>query len=315
MKRDTCQRLQKKGARVKITCNKRLQIRTLSISLAGIMWCVCTAGASQEPYDLDLKELRRPPVRRAKDQGATHKPKVSVPASPAAGGENSSYTVRQGDHLFLILMQRYGLSNKAAEEIIPEIMRLNGIRRPESLAVGQRLIIPLPPITDAAAKTTSLSGQKQLPSPPPESAAEPPQPTDTNHVREIAVNPSRPCLLARDVAEQLEVRISALPPFIDAEGINMSYNVRKIAVVCGVEAAEAYTLERLLAGVGVKLLLFKEDETPRAVIEGVAGGLGIAFSVTAADTAAVLPLTYLFPAAIAGKDLRLTLRPGLPALR
>lgn len=290
------------------TCTKRLQIRTLSISVAGIVWYVCTAGAAQEPYDLDLKELRRPPVRRAKDQGPTHKPRFSAHPSPAAGGENSSYTVRQGDHLFLILMQRYGLSNKAAEELIPEIMRLNGIRRPESLAVGQSLIIPLPPVTDAAAKATAQSGQKPFPSPPPESAAVPPLPMDTHLEREITANPSSPCLLARDVAEQLEARISALPPFIKTEGVTMSCDVRKIAVVCGLEAAEAYTLERLLAGVGVKLLLFKDDETPRSVVERVAGGLGIPFSVTTADTAVELPLTYLFPAAIAGKDLQLTLR-------
>jgi len=131
---------------------------------------------------------------------------------------------------------------------------------------------------------------------------------DTHLEREITVDPSRPCLLARDVAEQLEVRISPLPPFIKTEGITMSYDVRKIAVICGLEAAEAYTLERLLAGVGVKLLLFKDDETPRTVVEGVAGGLGIPYSVTTADTEAELPLTCLFPAAIAGKDLRLTLR-------
>jgi hypothetical protein len=307
--------LQKKGARVKITGNKQLQTRTLAISFACIVWCAFTAGAAQEPYDLDLKELRRSPVRRENVRRPPHKPKLPTPVSPAAGRENSSYTVRQGDHLFLILMKHYGLSSKAAEELIPEIVRLNGIRRPENLSVGQRLIIPIPPVTEAAAKTTLQSDQNPLPSPPPESAAVPPPPMDTHLERKITVNPSRPCLLAREVAEQLEARISELPPFIEAEGVTMSHDVRKIAVVCGLEAAEAYTFKRLLAGQGIKLLLFKDDEAPRAVIEGVAGGLGIPFSVTTADTAAELPLIYLFPAGIAGKDLRLTLHPDLPVLR
>lgn len=285
---------------MKTTRNKRWQIRTLTISLAGIVCYVFTAGAAQEPYDLDLKELRRPPVHRTKSQRKTHKPKLSVTAPSLKGGKKSNYTVRQGDHLFLILMKHYGLSNKAAEKLIPEIMQLNGMRRAESLSVGQRLIIPLPPITDTAAETASERGRKTLPSL---------QQAETLHDREITVTPLHPCQLAREVAEQLSLQISALPPFIGAEGLNVSCDARKIAVVCGLEPAEAYTLERLLAQQDVKLLLLKNDEPPKSVIEGIAGRLGIPFSVAVADNAAGLPLTYLFPAAIAGKDLRLTLRP------
>lgn len=215
----TRQGFRKKEQRVKTTRNKRWQIRTLTISLAGIVCCVFTAGAAQEPYDLDLRELRRPPVHRTKSRAPTRKPKPAVTA--------------------------------------------------------------------------------------------PPQQADTLHDRKIAVTaPFHPCQLAREVAEQLNVQISALPPFIVAEGINVSTDIRKIAVVCGLEPAEAYTLDRLLAQEGVKLLLLKNDETPKSVIEGVAGGLGIPFSATTAGTAVDLPQTYLFPAAIAGKDLRLTLLPG-----
>ena len=296
-----------------MTCNKRLKIRTLSISMAGIVWCAFAAGAAVGPYDLDLKELRRPPVHPAKDQAPPKAIRESVPAPPIAGKETSSYTVRPGDHLFRILMQHYGLSNSAAERLIPEIMRLNGIRSPKSLFVGQRLTIPLPPVTDAAAKTSSEGGQKTPISPPPETAAAPPHATEPYRVQEITADRSLPCRLVREVAEQLGAQVSALPPFIKADGASISYDALKVTVTCGLEPAEEYTLKRLLTPQGGRLLLFKADEAPRTVIEGMAGTLGFSFRLTSPATAADLPLTYLFPAAIAGKDLRLTVSPVAPA--
>lgn len=303
-----------KEDRVNRTCYKLLLIRTLSITMTGIAWCAFAAGAAQGPYELDLKELRRPPVRRAKDKEPAGAREPGA-ATIKSGGESSSYTVRKGDHLFRILMQSYGLSNKAAEELIPKIMHLNGIRRPEGLSVGQRLTIPLPPITTAAAKAASESGREPPPSPPTESAAAPPYPAETHYERELSADQSRPCLLARDVAEQLGVHISGLPPFIEAEGASMSYDALKVTVACVHDPAEAYTLGRLLTPQGGKLLFFKADESPRSVIEGVAASLGFSFRLSSADTAAELPLIYLFPAAIAGKDLRLTIRPAVPAAK
>lgn len=297
---------------MKRACDSRQQILTLFISLAGIVLCAFVAEATQEPYDIDLKELRRPPLRRAKEQRPSHRAKGPVPATATAKGKNSSYTVRPGDHLFLILMQRYGLSNEAAEKLIPEIMRMNGIRKAESLSVGQRLTIPLPAVTDTRLESNS---RKSGPFPQPESADVQPHATDTTLLREVVVPPSRPCRLAREVAEQLGVRVSPSSPFMDTEGLNMSYDALKIAVVFGLAPAEAYTLERLLALQGVKLLLFKSDTAPRTVIEGVAVALGIPFRLSNADTAAELPLTYLFPAAITGKDLRLTIRPDTPTAK
>ncbi len=296
---------------MKTPCNRQLCLLTLYLSLTGAVWGALSAGAAQGgPYDLDLKELLRPPVRPSKGQGQPKTANKVVPAAPNTGGKTSVYTVRQGDHLFLILMQRYGLSNRAAEELIPEIMRLNGIRRPESLSVGQHLTIPLPPVSDTAAVTTAQTGRETSPSPPPESASAALQPADTLYVREIAVNRSRPCLLAREVAEQMGVSVTALPPFIEAEGAGMSYDALKVTVICGLDPAEEYTFRRLLTTHGARLLFFKADETPRSVIESIAGTLGISFRLTSADTTAELPLTYLFPAAIDGKDLRLTIFPA-----
>lgn len=269
--------------------------------LAGIVLCTFEAGAVQEPYDIDLKELRRAPTRRTTDQRSHHK----STATPDSTGEQSSYTVLPGDHLFLILMQRYGLSNKAAEQLIPEIIRLNNIRKAESLSVGQRLLIPLPPLIDTATKAERFSL--------PESAAAPNQTTVTHHVREMAAAPSQPCLLASEVAEQLGVRVSALSPYIDADSISLSYNNIEVIAVCGLGTAEAYTVERLLARHNIKLLSFKTDETPRSVIERIAETLGISFDILNTDKNAELPLTYLFHAVIDANDLSLTIRPDLPA--
>jgi hypothetical protein len=269
---------------------------------------VLAEDAVGEPYDIDLKELRRPPVRRAKEQ-PPREPIESVSSTPNAGQENSSYIVRYGDHLFLILMQRYGLSNEAAEKLIPEIMRLNGIKNPKGLLVGQRLTIPLQQVKDNASNAPSKKSRKTIkPSPQPESAGA----TKTPDIREIAASASRPCSLASEVAKQLGVSVSALSPLIYAESVSVSNDALKMVVVCGLEPAEAYTLERLLARHSQKLLVFKADEVPRKVIEELADRLGISFHLSNPDTATELPLTYFFPTAIDGKGLMLTIRPDLP---
>lgn len=282
-------------------CDRRQQIRALAILLAGIVLYVFEAGAVQEPYDIELKELRRPPVRRTKDQRPPHestKPVASVISDTK--GEKSSYTVLPGEHLFLILMQRYGLSNRAAEQLIPEIMRLNNIRRPESLSVGQRLIIPLPPAISTATKSVR--------SPLPESVFSPPI-----HVSEKTMPPSQTCRLAREIAEQLGVGVSALFPFIDAKDISLSKDNLQTVTVCGLGTAETYTLKRLLARHKIKLLSFKTDETPHNLTKVFVGTLGISFNVFNTDAAVQLPLSYHFQSGIAGKDLNQTIRPDLPA--
>jgi hypothetical protein len=187
-------------------------------------------------------------------------------------------------------------------------MHLNGILKAESLSVGQRLIIPLPSSKDTAPNTASQKNrQKSSRSTQPGSA----KTTDTPHLRKVVASASQPCPLARNVAEQLGVSVSAFFSFLDAESISVSYADLKVAVVCGLAPAEAYTLERLLARHGVKLLVFKGDETPRIVIEELANRLGISFRLSNPDTATELPLTYLFPTANSGKDITLTIRPDV----
>jgi hypothetical protein len=119
--------------------------------------------AAQSPFDIDLKELDRenpavPP--KAEKKKAPTKAKKEAPAvapakhekvqhkPAAAAGEAESepgyirYTVKPGDHIFKILVTRLGMSNEAAERLIPEIIRVNHITNIKKLTVGRTLLVP-----------------------------------------------------------------------------------------------------------------------------------------------------------------------------
>ncbi|GAM07988.1 hypothetical protein OR1_00258 [Geobacter sp. OR-1] len=83
---------------------------------------------------------------------------------------SSRYTVKPGDNLYLILMGRYGLSEKEADAVIPRLKEMNGISDIRSLRVGSTITIPLggksarPGRTGAVrpAKGTGQSASQQL---------------------------------------------------------------------------------------------------------------------------------------------------------
>ena len=52
------------------------------------------------------------------------------------------YTVRRGDTLVTILTSRFGLSERMAESLMPEILEKNGITRHTVLNIGQEILIP-----------------------------------------------------------------------------------------------------------------------------------------------------------------------------
>lgn len=56
--------------------------------------------------------------------------------------QGSVYTVKQGDHLFKILMRDYGLTNDEADALIDKIRHENNIHDIRRLRVGQKIIIP-----------------------------------------------------------------------------------------------------------------------------------------------------------------------------
>lgn len=118
----------------------------LLLALVGL----ATAAHAAAPFELDLKELDRQnaaPEKPEKKKPAKAKKSTATHARAAREEAASSggvvrYTVKPGDHIFKILVSRFGMSNEAAERLIPEIIRLNNICDIRKLTVGQTLLIP-----------------------------------------------------------------------------------------------------------------------------------------------------------------------------
>lgn len=122
----------------------------LLLALVGL----ATAAHAAAPFELDLKELDR---RNASPEKPEKKPEKKKPAKAkkstpkhargakeeaAVSGEFARYTVKPGDHIFKILVSRFGMSNEAAERLIPEIIRINNVCDIRKLTAGQTLLIP-----------------------------------------------------------------------------------------------------------------------------------------------------------------------------
>lgn len=129
---------------------------------------ICQPGsgvAEQNNFDIDIKELHHTPPKQSRRAPHVKTREKTVSADDSKEGF-SSYTVRPGDHLFLILMRHYGLSNNAAERLIPEVMRLNGIHNPHGLTVGKQLTIPLPQQQERTAKFARKKSAQTTPEQP-----------------------------------------------------------------------------------------------------------------------------------------------------
>jgi len=96
------------------------------------------AHAIDPRFDLDPRLLDRT-AEPAADEKQGRPSRKAVRSAPGM----SEYTVRPGDHIFIILMREYGLSNAEAEALVPEVKRLNGISDIRRLQVGRSLRIPL----------------------------------------------------------------------------------------------------------------------------------------------------------------------------
>ncbi|MBU5612007.1 LysM peptidoglycan-binding domain-containing protein [Geomonas azotofigens] len=115
--------------------------------------------AAPPEFQIDIKELDRqkPPAASKPAQKPAAKqqkqaPKKKEPAAKAQheakkehaapGGEQIRYTIKPGDHIFKILVGHFGMSNEAAERLVPEIIELNDIKNIKTLEVGRTLLIP-----------------------------------------------------------------------------------------------------------------------------------------------------------------------------
>lgn len=305
-------------------------LRTLLFALAGMAICASGAGAARDAFDIELKELKPAPSRSTaadKDtfdielkelrpapgrrDAAPRPARPSKPASdtpPPQAGRESSYTVRPGDNLFLILIRQYGLSNSAAERLIPEIVRRNNMSEAQKLTVGQRLIIPLP---GKARKATDISPHTEPPAAQPPAPPLTAPPAENPQEREIVLMGAPPCQLARNVAKKLGLQIPPLSALSHPDSVSVAYDGQKMGVTCELPPAEAYTLERLLTPHGIQLLVFNGEVPPRRVVEELADRLGITFWLADEHASDELPVTYIFPAANPDeKGIRLTILPA-----
>lgn len=263
------------------------------------------ALAAQESFEIDVKELRRPaqsgaatPDRRVAPRKVSRPATASPEADTAHATSYSTYTVRPGDHLHLILARHFHLSDKAAEQLIPEIVRLNNISNPKALTVGQRLKIPLPAVLKknpvrSAKVPVSVSGPDSSPSPLSVPQPTIPAPTKTL-VREVTVPMSHPCTLTRSVVEQLGYLAPDVNMLASEGAFAAACGDRKLVVACGLSVDETYTYQRMLALSDVGLLVFKGDEPANRVMDELAGHLKLDAQIVTPDAHFNLPLTYLF---------------------
>ncbi len=147
------------------------------------------ALAADPSFEIDIRELDRTktvPATPKKKPAKTSRPAPAKAHSrkkggpvPAGNAGYARYTVRSGDHIFKILMKDFGMSNSAAEALVPEIIRLNRISDIRKLTIGQTILIP----TDARHRRAAApeKGSPESPAPGKQTVAETPQPAQATH--------------------------------------------------------------------------------------------------------------------------------------
>lgn len=121
----------------------KARVLFVSIVCLGSLFCASGGYGAMDPrFELDPQTLAGA-KSAAKTQAARDKKRARrTPAHKSAPAKADTYTVKQGDHLFKILMRDYGLSNNEAESFIEEIKRENNIYDIKRLKIGQKIIIP-----------------------------------------------------------------------------------------------------------------------------------------------------------------------------
>ncbi len=109
------------------------------------MFCAVAVHAAMDPrFELDMKALDGSGAPLKSSAKSEKRPAKARAGKLVEGGASRGaiYVVKQGDHLFKILMRDYGLSNNEAEAFIEEIRRENNIYDIRRLKVGQKIVIP-----------------------------------------------------------------------------------------------------------------------------------------------------------------------------
>lgn len=276
--------------------------------VAAVMIIHQSALAAPNDYEIDLKELPRITRHHSADaEQRQHKRRTE--AEPQTGktdksGNESVYVVQPGEHLYLILMKKYGLSDPEAGRLIPKVMQLNGISSPKGLKAGQRLRIPLPAggrSRSAASRDSVAAFRSEPPAAAPAGPAQPAPPQVSQpaaHPLEaeiVSVLSEPSCKLARNLVKKMGLLASSSSPGIKGvESVEAAVAGRSVTVICGLSEAERYTYERLLAPGGRQLLFFAGNDSADCVVKKLADSLGLTFQKRDSDTSA-LPQTYIFP--------------------
>lgn len=308
-----------------IAAEDSFEINLKELSPAKAQHRTGTGIAAQDSFEINLKDLA-PAKAQHRTRQHVEAPKRQIPPEAGQTTESSIYTIRPGDHLFLILIRSYGLSNKAAEQLIPEVMRLNGISNTHGLTVGQRLTIPLPTPHERPSKVARRKTQDAVPVPaqpqtqqaaasePAAARLEQPAPAQLPaepSYRQLTVSAAAPCPLAHAIVEQLGLLAPQILPMPGEGAFTAASAGLRTVIACGLSSAEAYTYERLLTRHGAQLLIFNGNEPYRRVVEMVANNLGLSYRPADPDAVRELPLTYIFSAfGPNGQDVHLTINPA-----
>jgi hypothetical protein len=155
----------------------KLKISWLVVLLLVFVLPLRKGFPADSPFEIDIRELEKGPAKTEAAPGKVIRPGKS---SGQSAEKFRKYPVRNGDTVYLILTRRFGLSARKAENLIPEVLRINNITRNTTLSVGRMLLLPAglresaapvktpraalaPPVT--AATQPAVSAQPQVLSP------------------------------------------------------------------------------------------------------------------------------------------------------
>lgn len=274
-------------------------------------------AAPPAQFEIDLKELDRQKAPAApkpeKKAVKKAKPPAASPADkkvePGTKSGYIRYTVQPGDHIFKILVGELGMSNEAAERLIPEIVRINDIDNIKALKVGKTLLIP----TQAKPQRPSKVAKQAKPrekkvatpaeTPPPSEAkaapAAPPAAPAAEPKAEAPLPPAVPetvtwiCSVGKaDTAAVVDSLLNALSatwsrnktiqsgagaatPFSVRVDRHFEFKGGRYIVTLGDFDPYSYTMSRVLETAGYKVLRLNGKEEFRGVAEKLLAMVGV----------------------------------------
>ncbi|WP_054696440.1 LysM peptidoglycan-binding domain-containing protein [Geotalea toluenoxydans] len=268
--------------------------------------------AGDSPFEIDIRELDRntTPAPSKKRVSAAKPPHPAAAKAidqrkgdqrerkPLSRSGHMSYTVKNGDHIFKILMKHFGMTNAAAEKLIPEVVSLNKIADIRKLNIGQTILIPTGLSHTAVAHKKKREAEAALSA---SSAAEPAiqqrfstvQPIeapvsaaiavrsvtskDPSEVADsilniLAVKPGKDHFVETSSATQQALRLSAkVDRFFESNG-------KHFMVSFSAADPFAYTVYRLLELEGIKLIRINRDADLKQVATSILSAMDISFS-------------------------------------